>query len=676
MPCRKMSVLRSILWSMEITKKFWLLFLSFLFQLYQLKAEPISIQIESRRDYEILDQFFRMEFYEEEYGYVLEGVKPISIRNFYALDNFPVAKDLNHAKKEFSNGLLVREAIPIWNKLCSHQKNFVLKAIPIKDPESVTPSWEVQFINISKLKEVIDKNIDLFRYALGPAIETEQLVDKIAHSKDSLTDILRNDLTLTGIVLGFGSYNSLVGGRIETIGAHVISRDCAPFSSKSLLMQSQSNHSLCFLTPQCYGGYYLGYAGGDDTFFRSSFSSLQPSLSYTNVEEELSVLDAMHEPIPLSLNQRPGFVFGASKGGPSNQPFFECLQQVQKQIQALLKKSDFLEHILKKIGGKKPIITCDKSAFSGSIFSLFQNNTDSQEWVRILRSVANGFADKEAQLAFFEAFRYPSTSSREAPIMVGASKAIFEGLKKALHNLAAANTHFETLSKDNSLKAIVPKQLYFKITLIGSGKKLKGDYRNNLKNREFDQKAPENFCSARATIAERQGASESKNSEVGPTESKTDSLSCFGISRVRMGYVVEDPQGNVLFANHDAWLDLSQTIPGFAHGVQGMQVGEKRTLFIHPALAYGALTTLPPCIELIVKVHLLGIDEASSEALPDLTSRDLSWVQDPSFYQTIEKSIEQRPRFIGTFYRDMLDKIEGLDKTALIAQLDNQDASD
>ncbi|HEX4839233.1 MAG TPA: hypothetical protein VFU89_02185 [Rhabdochlamydiaceae bacterium] len=54
-------------------------------------------------------------------------------------------------------------------------------------------------------------------------------------------------------------------------------------------------------------------------------------------------------------------------------------------------------------------------------------------------------------------------------------------------------------------------------------------YSNNLKNREFDKKGPQNFYSERATIAERQGASENKNSEANLTQSKTDSSSCLSI---------------------------------------------------------------------------------------------------------------------------------------------------
>ncbi len=55
-------------------------------------------------------------------------------------------------------------------------------------------------------------------------------------------------------------------------------------------------------------------------------------------------------------------------------------------------------------------------------------------------------------------------------------------------------------------------------------------HRNNLKNREYDKKAPQNSHSERMTIALGQGMSENSNVEVKPTQSETDSSSCFGIS--------------------------------------------------------------------------------------------------------------------------------------------------
>jgi hypothetical protein len=57
-------------------------------------------------------------------------------------------------------------------------------------------------------------------------------------------------------------------------------------------------------------------------------------------------------------------------------------------------------------------------------------------------------------------------------------------------------------------------------------------YQNNLKNRDFGKKGSQNFHSERGTIAERQDPSENANSEVNPTQPKTDSSGCFGIDNL------------------------------------------------------------------------------------------------------------------------------------------------
>ncbi len=592
----------------------------FLFSYVLWSGEPVSICIDHPKDYAILEQFFKNSFSLEEYGYVLEGAKPISIRNFGSFDNFPVTKDLVDTGKEFALGLLVRDALNVWDRLCSQQKNFVFKAVALKDSESVDPALEVQFINVSKLRDVIDKNIDLFRYVLGPTVSAQQIADKIAWSDEPLLENLQHDLTLVGIVLGFGSHNSLVGGRIETISALSISRDLPPFTPQSNLMQSKGDHSLNFLSPERYGSYYLELAGGDDSGFRTSSPLLRPSPYFANLEEELIALDKLNEPLPFSLWDRPRFVFGAYAGGPSNQPLFEYLQQTQQKILTLLKRPDFLEQFLEKIGGKKPIITCAKPAPSDTLPILLKRTL--QEWSQLFWSVATRFKSKEERLAFVEAFHNPARSHREAPTMIGASRAVLIGLKRALSNLEQAKTKFKHLSKkaskDKSLHTIVPEQLYFKTTHSGLGKELKQqDY-------------------------------------------------------VRVGYVIEDSEGNVLFANCDTWIYLSQTIPSFAHGMQGMRVGEKRTLFVHPVLGYGALTTLPPCAALTIKVHLLDVGEGDLTTLAPLTPLNLDWLQDPEFYRDIEESIRQRPYFLGSFYRDQMERLEGLDKTALIGELDKR----
>ncbi|MCP5469652.1 MAG: FKBP-type peptidyl-prolyl cis-trans isomerase [Chlamydiales bacterium] len=64
-------------------------------------------------------------------------------------------------------------------------------------------------------------------------------------------------------------------------------------------------------------------------------------------------------------------------------------------------------------------------------------------------------------------------------------------------------------------------------------------------------------------------------------------------------------------------LPLQQTIPGFAKGLVGMHEGEKRTLYIHPELAYGLAGHLPPNSLLIFEVEVVKAN-APMEEIADL----------------------------------------------------------
>ncbi|CRX37403.1 hypothetical protein ELAC_0039 [Estrella lausannensis] len=65
------------------------------------------------------------------------------------------------------------------------------------------------------------------------------------------------------------------------------------------------------------------------------------------------------------------------------------------------------------------------------------------------------------------------------------------------------------LLKDDLIEEGFLKQLFIYAESVSRGGLL---YRNNLKNWKFGQEGLKNFCPERATIAERQGASENENS--------------------------------------------------------------------------------------------------------------------------------------------------------------------
>jgi peptidylprolyl isomerase len=454
----------------------------------------------------------------------------------------------------------------------------------------------VQFIHIPKLREVISENINLFRYVLGPNVEVEALINKLAHSSERFTDVLQNDLTLMGIVLGFGSHNSIIGGRLETIDRLSISKDNAPFLPKSALLQGENSWSM-------YGMYYLEYAGGNDSLFKQNASLVRPSFGFNTMQDEIISLQMKAEELPEALQNQPRFIFGAFKGESANQSLFQILEKAQMRIKSLLRNDRRLDKVLEKIGGKKPRITCDRSPIEKSIWSLIDNVK--ALWSSVLKGAVPRFTNPQDQKQFLKAFANPPLQPTVPPMM-GASREMLRGLERARDNFTNAQIQFDRLSTDTTVHAVIPHQLYTKIVQPGSGEKIEG------------------------------------------------------INRLRLKYIIEDGSKNVLFANSDAWVHLSEMIQGFAHGLQGMRIGEERVLYIHPALGYGALTTLPPCATLVARVQLLDVEWNTKFIPPRPQPIEFKWLHNQRVYNDIKESVELLPVYMGAFYKKLFNQIKTL----------------
>jgi peptidylprolyl isomerase len=131
---------------------------------------------------------------------------------------------------------------------------------------------------------------------------------------------------------------------------------------------------------------------------------------------------------------------------------------------------------------------------------------------------------------------------------------------KCKNNLIAAEQFLEKISLESSVKTIIEKQLYYKVEEEGSGAKVSdADAIVEIEYKVYeivDQK--ENF-----------------------TSESTDPVK----------------------------VDLKLTIPGFSKGVLGMQLGEKRRIYIHPDLAYGTTGFCEPNIVMLYDVKLIEILE-------------------------------------------------------------------
>jgi len=147
-------------------------------------------------------------------------------------------------------------------------------------------------------------------------------------------------------------------------------------------------------------------------------------------------------------------------------------------------------------------------------------------------------------------------------------------------------------------------------------------YTNSLKKREFDKKGPQNFCSERATIVNRQGASENENSEAAelrkrssgpfsreageqselarrdPTQSKTDSASCLCINAKNISKSFKSPTATTILKNISLEVQAGETV-----AIMGKS-GEGKTTLLH------ILGTLEPATE--GTLEICGLTATSS----------------------------------------------------------------
>lgn len=65
-------------------------------------------------------------------------------------------------------------------------------------------------------------------------------------------------------------------------------------------------------------------------------------------------------------------------------------------------------------------------------------------------------------------------------------------------------------------------------------------------------------------------------------------------------------------------------------------------------------------------MHLMDIEEGATGILPALIPLSLNWIEDREFRLRIEESMRQQPHFAGSFYREILDRVEDMERSSLI----------
>lgn len=75
-------------------------------------------------------------------------------------------------------------------------------------------------------------------------------------------------------------------------------------------------------------------------------------------------------------------------------------------------------------------------------------------------------------------------------------------------------------------------------------------------------------------------------------------------SLVTMRYAFYKADGSLFsFTDNPRTLTLQNTLPGLAEGMEGMEIGEKRVIYLHPDLITGALADPGICLKAMIEVE-------------------------------------------------------------------------
>jgi hypothetical protein len=137
---------------------------------------------------------------------------------------------------------------------------------------------------------------------------------------------------------------------------------------------------------------------------------------------------------------------------------------------------------------------------------------------------------------------------------------------------------------------------------------------------------------------------------------------------VSLEFSIFSPLGHCLAYERKVLVNLKNTIPGFAMGIQGMKVGETREIFIHPSLAYGYETSIDKCSALRAIVTLLTIQD-NTPYIPSFNPLDLSFVLDE--HALVERVANYKLALLekGKMIADHLKQCPQIDLSLICAHL-------
>lgn len=399
----------------------------------------------SNQDAFILETFFRTMLQDSEAGYVLYGKKPICIHGFRVEDTFI------YENEPHKIGIYLREGALKWKSLPvnSPSENNIIHVYNHRD--TLARNYRhILFINKKLFLETVEQNLPLFQYVLGPDITPSKLLEHLTDPEKSFHSVLKNDKVLIGIILGFGTENSLYVSRIENLEDSLFSSEKVPYRGP-----------LSYLA--------AGRPAFEQMLLLNDGSSLEcmdmtPSFGYHSLKEEIEGLcQKIDIPSQKLVRESPAFIFGRLKNHKKTDLFVEELEVAQEKIQSLLASSTFLKDVLHLITPDEPIHIISQASHQPDLAL-----SNPPLAYLVAANIWETIEDEDP--IFWHAFIEGMKNTEKSKSSVDPFK--YQKLKaflKVQTNLNAAKERFRTLALDSDFYASLPHLLYYKTVQSGSG---------------------------------------------------------------------------------------------------------------------------------------------------------------------------------------------------------------
>ncbi|MCC6127780.1 MAG: FKBP-type peptidyl-prolyl cis-trans isomerase [Chlamydiae bacterium] len=307
-------------------------------------------------------------------------------------------------------------------------------------------------INRRAFLRAVDDNISLFRYALGPTLTAEKLLQSLIDANDDFYKVFKDDNVLFGILMGYGTQNALLCSRSELLCCDRVSdqKEIFPFLPYLLRIHRPGNTE----------------------------SQICAALGYQTVAEEL---DAIHQRVTLSHHNPPMTpyeipYFICEKDSDETKNLLAIYMKNQKVLLEAVERPDFLEKIFTKFvtttSGKIEIPEPPEEALSTFVASREDCSTKLADLLAIDVSYVEKRARELCIRAYTQGLSFQMEHETEPvnPDFYDANWRDAFLLDQDLvqsENLQEADDYFCHLAVSRMCECLVPEAIYYRVLKKG-----------------------------------------------------------------------------------------------------------------------------------------------------------------------------------------------------------------